>query len=189
MVCGILAGCTKKDTEPAQDNNNQQEEPKPEPKPEPEKYISFEDYTVKQICINMWDTNGDGRFSEKEAAAVRSIGSAFRDKKIIYFDEFRYFTGITEIPEKAFYYSESTSVGGINFLERITIPKNVRKIGSNAFSFREHSDTRLKMLPTVPPTLGGPYLDSATIYVPSSSVEKYKKANYWSLHSSRIKGY
>ncbi|MCI6861675.1 MAG: Ig-like domain-containing protein, partial [Prevotella sp.] len=45
--------------------------------------ISFADSNVKTICIENWDTNGDGELSKTEAAAVSSLGEVFRDNKVI----------------------------------------------------------------------------------------------------------
>lgn len=191
MLCGILFGCTKNDTEPADDNK--QEDPKPEPKPEPEKYISFQDYTVKQICISMWDTNGDGKFSEKEAAAVRSIGNVFTNKKIYRFDELKYFTRITELPDDAFLYYEKTGTVYIEdcFLKSITIPANVRKIGYNAFAC--DSGCRITMESLTPPKVDDEYFiyyrSSDNISICVRNTQAYKSADGWKEYSSNIVGY
>lgn len=179
MICGILSGCTKKNVESAI-----------EPV-EPEKYISFQDYTVKEICINMWDTNGDGNLSEKEAVAVKSIGNVFTGKKIYRFDEFKYFTGVTEIPDEAFYYQEKTPNTGYGahyyyFLKSITIPKNVRKIGENAIS--NDIGAKITFKSTTPPYIDACFTcgdDSGlVIYVPSNS---YKTVGgNWQYYSNYI---
>ena len=39
------------------------------------RYIA--DATVKSICVQNWDTNGDGELSFSEAAAVTSLGTVF----------------------------------------------------------------------------------------------------------------
>lgn len=151
---------------------------------EPETYISFQDYTVKEICINMWDTNGDGKLSTKEAAAVKSIGNVFTDKKIFSFDELKYFTGITQIPQQAFYYNEETPREGGGhwdhyFLKNITIPENVHYVGSMAISVARNAI--ITFMPTTPPSVGTDFIvhmGSPIIYVPSNS---YKTAGgYWS---------
>lgn len=162
MLCGILSGCTKKEVDP-------EEQPQ-----DPEQYISFQDYTVKQICINMWDTNGDGKLSTKEAAAVKSIGNVFTGKKIFCFDELKYFTGITVIPDNAFFYTEKSGYHYVGFLKSITIPKNVRRIGSSAIS--NDPDATITFMPRVPPEIDGYFTTGNgefTIYVPSHS---YKTA-------------
>lgn len=185
MICGMLSGCTK---------NDAAESGIPE---EPEKYISFQDYTVKEICINMWDTNGDGKLSVKEAAAVKSIGNVFTGKKIYQFDEFKYFTGVTEIPDQAFYYDEKTprSGGGYYyymFIKSITIPENVRKIGYEAIS--TDLDATITFKPINPPSISYDFVASSgnstsigsgvVIYVPSNS---YKTAGgYWQEYYNHI---
>ena len=110
--------------------------------------IQFEDASVKAVCINNWDTNGDGELSYEEAATVTTIGLEFSGKGIFAFNELQYFTGITSIPDsafsmckellsiklpnnlisigkKAFYYCES--------LGKIHIPANIESIGNSAF--------------------------------------------------------
>ncbi|MBS6459518.1 MAG: hypothetical protein KH375_05100 [Alistipes sp.] len=177
MICGILSGCTKTDIESV----------KPDNSVEPEKYISFQDRTVEEICINNWDSNGDGKLSEKEAAEVKSIGNVFSYKKIFYFDELKYFTNITEIPEYAFFYLEKPSDNYVEmFLKRITIPENVCKIGLNAISVGRNAIITFK--PTTPPSVSGNfiggYISSLVIYVPSDS---YKTAGgYWRDYYNHI---
>lgn len=41
--------------------------------------IAFIDPAVKQICVENWNTNGDGELSYAEAAAVTDIGQIFRN--------------------------------------------------------------------------------------------------------------
>ena len=88
--------------------------------------ITFADANVKALCVANWDTNGDGNLSEAEAAAVTSLGTVFKSNtQITSFDEFQYFTGLTNIPMDAFY-----SCTG---LTSIIIPDNVSTIGLYAF--------------------------------------------------------
>lgn len=177
VACSILC-CTKQDSESA----NETPDPTPEmPEPEPEKYIVFEDYTVKELCISMWDANGDGKLSETEAAAVKSIGGVFSGKKIYNFDELRFFTGITEIQAGAFQYKEETTSRYYTYLQRITIPKNVKRIGEDAFYIDNTNGGEITVLPSTPPTIIGDeivpfWVNKAQykIYVPWASVEAYK---------------
>ena len=88
--------------------------------------ISFVDINVKQVCINNWDTNGDGKLSYEEAAAVTDLGNAFRsNKNITSFNELQYFTGLSSIGSCAFLDCSS--------LIEITMPSSVTSIGYSAF--------------------------------------------------------
>ena len=87
--------------------------------------IEFADENVKAICVENWDTDGDGELSYKEAAAVTDIGETFRNSSIKSFDEFQYFTGVTSIGYEAFYASSLVS---------IIIPENLTIIGGHAFN-------------------------------------------------------
>lgn len=93
--------------------------------------IEFKDDTVKQICVdpkNNWDTNGDGKLSKAEAAAIETIGSVFKQNKDIkYFDEFRYFTNVTKVDDFAFGFCDN--------LISVQLPNTVTEIGLGAFHF------------------------------------------------------
>ncbi len=88
--------------------------------------ISFADVRVKVLCVQNWDTNGDGELSEEEAAAVTSLNNVFDSNKLITsFDELAFFTGLTSIEDHAFRLCSG--------LTAITIPPNVTSIGEGAF--------------------------------------------------------
>ena len=90
------------------------------------KNITFADAEVKRLCVQNWDTNGDGELSEDEAAAVTDLGEVFKNNKTIKtFNELQYFTGLTAIGEDA--------ISGCDYLTSITIPNNVTSIGNYAF--------------------------------------------------------
>ena len=111
--------------------------------------ITFADYNVKDICVSKWDTDGDGELSEDEAAAVTSLGFAFKNNRNIKsFDELRFFTGLTSIRDEEFYYCTKltsiiipdnvTSIGRCAFfdcegLKSLNIPSSVNNIGNAAF--------------------------------------------------------
>lgn len=112
--------------------------------------IQFEDLQVKAICCKKWDTNNDGELSYTEAAAVTSVTLAPFDENtmITSFNEFRYFTGITDIGS-AFYKCTNlwkislpnslTLIDFISFegcknLTIVNMGNNVTHIGERAFS-------------------------------------------------------
>ncbi len=92
----------------------------------PSPAITFANTTVKALCVQNWDTDGDGELSEDEAAAVTDLGAVFRqNKNITSFDELQYFTGLTSIADSAFY--------ACSYMASVTIPSSVTAIGNNAF--------------------------------------------------------
>lgn len=88
--------------------------------------IVFEDLNVKAICCRHWDSDFDGELSYAEAAKITDIGSAFSGSNIISFNEFKYFTSVSKIPNSAFL--------GCVSLWKITIPDKVECIDDSAFS-------------------------------------------------------
>ena len=111
--------------------------------------IVFADEAVKALCVQNWDTNGDGELSYAEAAAVTDLGEVFKwNDDITNFNELQYFTGLTCIGEDAFNQCHNlasvsipnsvTSIGVSAFLwcfslSSITIPNSVTSIGWGAF--------------------------------------------------------
>ena len=90
-------------------------------------HIVFADANVKAICVQNWDTNGDGELSHLEAAAVTSLNNAFSNNNTITsFDELEYFTGLSSINDYEFNYCTG--------LTSVTIPNSVTIIGEQAFN-------------------------------------------------------
>ena len=88
--------------------------------------IQFADALVKELCVQHWDTNGDGELSTDEAAAVTDVTGVFTyNWNVRSFNEFRYFTGVTTIGGDAFHMCGLTS---------IDLPANVKVIGGSAFN-------------------------------------------------------
>lgn len=89
--------------------------------------LTFADSAVEKICVDNWDTNEDGYLSYTEAAAVTDLGTVFKDNpKITSFDELQFFTGLTSIPDDAFWYCKN--------LSSVVIPESVTAIGNTAFT-------------------------------------------------------
>lgn len=117
--------------------------------------IEFADANVKAICVANWDTDRDGELSKAEAAAVTTLIDSgtnnsvfFRNSTITSFDEFQYFTGLTNIEDNAFnncYQLNSVvlpstiqTIGNYAFytcykLEHINFPSSVTKLGNYCF--------------------------------------------------------
>lgn len=81
--------------------------------------------TVKNLCLENFDANGDGVFTYGEAAAVTDVADVFKGQKFNAFTELYYFTGLKELSSYAF--SGNTS------LTTITLPKHLERIGDYAF--------------------------------------------------------
>ena len=89
--------------------------------------IVFADPAVKAICVDKWDTNGDGELSFEEAEIVTDLGDAFEaNRDIRSFNELYYFFGLKEIANSAF--------RACSNLASIDIPDTVTKIGLYAFN-------------------------------------------------------
>ena len=91
--------------------------------------IVFADANAKKVCVEKFDTNGDGELSEKEAAAVTTIDQYFFGdyaSSITSFDEFQYFTSLHKVNEYAFYECSN--------LRSIKLPSGVTTISSQAFN-------------------------------------------------------
>ena len=99
--------------------------------------IVFADASVKSWLVRKFDTNHDGELSFAEAAAVTSeqmfacfdcsSGSdkEYPDPPIKTFNEMKYFTGLTSVPEACFLYCSD--------LEEVTLPPGIESISAYAF--------------------------------------------------------
>jgi hypothetical protein len=93
--------------------------------------VKFSDQIIKMQCIAAFDTDGDGELSFAEAAAVTSLDNlTLNDRNFVSFDEFKYFTGVTQIPSNYF--------SGCENLKSISLPKSLKTIGNNAFASCEN---------------------------------------------------
>jgi len=87
------------------------------------RWISFADKSLEELCVRCWDTDGDGKLCEEEAADVTKLWKMYSIKT---FDEFKFFTGVTTIGESTF--------SSCYDLTSIVIPNNVETIEKDAFS-------------------------------------------------------
>ena len=88
--------------------------------------IVFADALVKAVCVEHFDTNGDGEISMVEAAAVTELPyGLFKESNITSFNELRYFTNLKTIPLDFCLYCRS--------LTSITLPESITTIENCAF--------------------------------------------------------
>lgn len=89
--------------------------------------MNFADPRVKAICVGRYDKNLDGELTYEEVATVTDVDNLFLlDKNIVSFDEFKYFSSVTEIPDALFSNCEK--------LQSVTLPESLTTIGDNAFA-------------------------------------------------------
>lgn len=88
--------------------------------------IAFEDAAVEAICLANWDSDSDGVFTIGDAEAVTDIGTVFQgNTEITSFDEFKYFTGVTEIKDSGFQKCSN--------LTKLTLSSSITKLGWRCF--------------------------------------------------------
>lgn len=90
--------------------------------------ITFKDNGIKASLVARFDSDNDGEISYYEAAAVTDIASfkdAFTAKSYRSFEEFKYFTGISYVPDNMF--------TDWLVIDAITLPNSIRWIGMQAF--------------------------------------------------------
>lgn len=88
--------------------------------------ITFADPLIKASLLAAgFDTDGDGEISYGEAAAVTSVEGVFTEKEYVNFEEFKYFTGIKELPAACF--------SGNTQLRSISLPDGLTRIGNASF--------------------------------------------------------
>lgn len=150
-------------------------------------FIQISSAARKATLLNVFDINGDGELSFAEARAVINIPAdtfntsvnASRDLSYS-FDEFRFFTNVETIGDRAF---------NSNKLESIIFPPNIKKIGSNAFYFQYNAVVvgnfdKLEELGAAP--FFGKYLDinlfkNVKTYTANSFQYMYPRAGKYTL--------
>jgi hypothetical protein len=105
------------------------------PKKAESEIIQFKDALVKEICVQNWDTDGDGELSYDEAASVTDLGRVFESKKISSFNELQYFTGLRKIGTDGVIGRDVCTpvFWGCSDLVSVKIPSSVTLIGSYVF--------------------------------------------------------
>lgn len=94
----------------------------------PDAIITIADSKAMAICVEKWDTDGDGKLSKAEAAAVTDIGDTFKgNQELTSLDMLQFFTGLTTIPKSAF--------SGCTSLKSIRLPKTITTIENYAFCY------------------------------------------------------
>lgn len=89
-------------------------------------YVKFQDPLTQQWCVTNFSSDGVG-CSPEDLAAVTSINkTSFANSGIVNFDEFKYFTGITNI-------DLSDNTVGNSTLKSITLPSSTRYIGGGGY--------------------------------------------------------
>jgi hypothetical protein len=124
------------------------------------------------LCLNNWDTDGDGELTFEEAQAVTDIGETFRGADISYFEEFRYFTSLTSIPDNAFRNASDLQV--------LYLPASITEISSSAFTACSKLEFLVilnenEMLPC-----NFTLRSQTTYFVPASVLPAYQADESWS---------
>ena len=135
-------------------------------------FITFSDTKTQNICLENWDANGDGELSFEEAQAVTEIGEIFRGKDITQFEEFRYFTSITSIPNNAFRNASD--------LQSICLPASVNEVSSGAFIACSKLDFMVILNEQVMLDCNFSLRPQTTFFVPAAILPTYQADATWS---------
>lgn len=92
----------------------------------PGETFTISDPEAKSVCLENWDTDGNGELSAVECMAVTDLNNVFKNNKTIKtFDELKYFTGLKSIKYGDF--------DGCTSLESIILPEGLEEIGDAPF--------------------------------------------------------
>ena len=135
-------------------------------------FITFTDKQTQTLCLKNYDADLDGELTFEEAQAVTSLGETFRGSNIVNFEELRYFTSLTEIPENAFRNASS--------LQIIHLPKSITKLGD--YCFMACSVLEYVVLLNDEQVVPAGYSNISsrtTLFVPANMVAAYETDNGW----------
>lgn len=138
-----------------------------------DRIIDFEDPLVRGLCVDNWDTDKDGELSDREAAAVTDLGAVFSgNAHIRSFDELRFFTGLSSLPQDAFLECAS--------LESMVVPPSVTSIGASAF-FGCPSLSHVQFISYTAPAIRGDIVEYSNrqnvhFYIPTAALSNYREA-------------
>ena len=102
-------------------------------------YIDFEDLVTKNICLANWDANSSGTLTFNEIKNVTSLplttgaATSFRASAIQYFNEFKYFSGITSTGTGGSGASAYGPFTSCTSLKEITLPVSMVTISDGSF--------------------------------------------------------
>ena len=143
------------------------------PSSEMEDALHIGDAVARQLCIDNFDSDGDGVLTYTEVAAVTSIGSVFAGSAMVTFPELAFFTGLTDLPPQAF--------AGCTKLSRVTLPESLTSIGDEAF--KDCRKLTTLFMPDAVTTTGQALFDGCTnlttVHVPSGCLALYASSFPW----------
>ena len=144
--------------------------------------ITFSDTKVQAICLENWDADGDDELTYEEAQAVTNISDVFTGSGIETFEEFKYFTSVTEIPENAFRNASDLKI--------LYLPASVKKIGDYAFSgCTELLDYVILNDTEVIPCGSCGILPKSTLFLPKNILAAYEADEVWTEKVKRMTEY
>ena len=135
-------------------------------------FITFRDTRTQNICLENWDADSDGELTFEEAQAVTEIGEVFRGKEISVFEELKYFTSLTAIPDNAFRNASE--------LQIIYLPANVSQVSTSAFTACSKLDYVVILHEGDMLACNFSLRPQATFFVPGSMMDAYLADETWS---------
>ena len=133
--------------------------------------LVLSDPSMREYCLHYFDTNGDGKLSMVEIAAVTSFPAPI-PTDVSRFNELECFYSLQSLP----------SFKNCKQLESVTIPKQITSVPDETF-YGCYTLNKLILKPETPPILGNNVFygvaSSVTLVVSDSSVSDYQQADGW----------